>query len=314
MQSSTLLFCSTFTLSKSPFSTTFCSKCHPQTARIPLTLAKRNRPIWRMEAIEGGTIPESPEDPPIEVNYFDAAASPEADPPTVSELPLFPLQMVVNPGTPVPLHIFELRYRLLFNRIRDGDSRFGIVLYDPESAALASIGCTAELTRFEPMPDGRIMTNNIGRERFRIIRIIKEKPYTRAMVEFLKDDAPEEDLSSLMDEVWITLKEVLRLSNKIYDKGLDLSPDIKRLAPGGEADKEEKKEDSMPEGWPSPRRVEDFSFAVCQVLDMPLKEQQILLQTRDTAQRLARQNKMLQTAQRYLAAQSTIKDAGLGKW
>lgn len=189
------------------------------------------------------------------------------------------------------------------------------MLYDPESAALASVGCAAELTRFEPLPDGRIMTNNIGRERFRIVRIIDEKPFTRAMVEFLNDDAPQENLSAIMEEVWKTLQDVLRLSNKLYDKGLDLSPDIKRLAPGGEADKEEKpSEENMPEGWPSPRRAEDFSFAVCQVLDMPLKEQQILLQIRDTAARLGRQSKMLQTAQRYLAAQVTIKDAGLGEW
>lgn len=268
-------------------------------------------------------MPELPEEPPAEVEYFDRGASVGADPPRVAELPLFPLQMVLNPGTPVPLHIFELRYRLLFNRIRDGDARFGIVLYDPESAALASVGCAAELTRFEPMPDGRIMTNNIGRERFRIVRIIDEKPYTRAMVEFLKDDAPQENLSELMADVWQLLQDVLRLSNKLYDKVLDLSPDLKRLAPGTDrtdtqdgdaAEKAKETGEGIPEGWPSPQRLEDFSFAVCQTLDMPLKEQQILLQTRDTSARLRRQNKMLKTARQYLAAQVTIKNAGLGTW
>lgn len=158
------------------------------------------------------------------------------------------------------------------------------------------------------MPDGRIMVNNIGRERFRILRIIEEKPYTRAVVQFMHDDAPSDNLTSLVGEVWQALQDVLRLSNKLYDKVLDLSPDLKRLAPGVSAGEGE---EGLPEGWPSPAKLEQFSFAVCQVLDMPLKEQQIMLQICDTRARLQRQFKMLKTARQYLAAQVTIKDAGL---
>jgi hypothetical protein len=58
-------------------------------------------------------------------------------------------------------------------------------------------------------------------------------------------------------------------------------------------------------------RTQDFSFAVSQVLDMPLSEQQILLQTRRTSHRLRKQNRMLDTARQYLAAQVVIKEAGL---
>lgn len=262
--------------------------------------------------IPGGPAPDFSDDPAPPVEYYDLSSAPDPAPllPEQRELPLFPLRMVLNPGTPVPLHVFELRYRLLFNRIRDTDSRFGIVMYNPDSSSLASIGCAAELTRFEPLPDGRIMTNNIGRERFRILRIIEEKPYTRAVVEHVYDETPDEDLSALMEDVWVVLQDVLRLSNKLYDKVLDLSPEIRRLAPGGDADFEGA-ETRTKDGWPSPRRLEDFSFAVCQVLDMPLEEQQILLQIRNTGKRLRRQNKMLQTARQYLAAQVTIKNAGL---
>lgn len=312
---SPLLFCSPFTPTP-PASRLPCRLCRaPQLrARLP----KRHRAHVSMSEIPSGSVPDFADEPSVEVEYFDRADSVSADPPSSAELPLFPLQMVLNPGTPVPLHIFELRYRLLFNRIRDADSRFGIVLSDPDSSNLASIGCAAELTRFEPLPDGRIVTNNIGRERFRIVRIVEEKPYTRAIVEFVSDDKPLVDLTPLVEEVWTVLQDVLRLSNKLYDKVLDLSPELKRLAPGGEGEGEEgkveHKEEGVPDGWLSPRRLEDFSFAVCQVLDMPLKEQQILLQIRDTEKRLRRQNKMLQTARQYLAAQVTIKDVGLGEW
>ncbi|PXF41623.1 LON peptidase N-terminal domain and RING finger protein 3 [Gracilariopsis chorda] len=260
------------------------------------------------DSVDGGTMPSFPDDEPQAVQFFNASKQPDSvDESALVELPLFPLQLVLMPAMNLPLHIFELRYRLLFNRLRDGDARFGIVLYDANTSSLAQVGCSAELTRFEPLPDGRIMTDNVGRRRFEIVKIIDEKPYTRALVRFFDDKAPGGDLSSLVKEVSLALQDVLRLSNKLYDKVLDLSPDIKRLAPNGQIPQTD---DS---GWPSPSMVQEFSFSVCQVLDMPLKEQQILLQIDDTAARLRRQEKMLDTARKYLAAQVTIKEAGLGQ-
>lgn len=254
-----------------------------------------------------------------EVQFFKASSpstdsSPESVPTSsIIELPLFPLGLVLNPGTNIPLHIFELRYRLLFNRVRDGDSRFGIVLLDGKTNSIALVGCTAQLTHFEPLPDGRIMTNNVAQQRFRIIRIIDEKPYTRAIVENVSDEEPKEDLSALVKEVWQALEDVLRLSNKLYDKVHELSPDIKRLAPDGVLIDDEK-EGKRADGRPSPKILEEFSFAVCQVLEMPVKDQQIMLQMTDTAARFRRQSKMLSTARQYLAAQVTIKEAGLKEW
>lgn len=305
MPHSSLFFCLSFPLPLSPNSPS-CTVCQPS---VHLRPPKRLRPV---AALEGDSSEKAPEFPNEPIQYFNPAKPPSHDPPSLSELPLFPLQMVLNPGTAVPLHIFELRYRLLFNRIRDSDGRFGIVLYNPDSSDLALIGCAAELTRFEPLPDGRIVTNNVGRQRFRIVRIMDDKPYTRAMVQFLSDEPPEQNLKQLMKDVWQTLEDVLRLSNKLYDKTLDLGSDLRRLAPLDGRDLGN--DGSLPEGWPSPTWVEEFSFAVNQVLDMPLAEQQILLQMRDTDARLRRQNKRLQVARQYLAAQVTIKEAGLGKW
>lgn len=272
----------------------------------------------RDETVDGGQMPEFTEKPD-KVQYFEPSLEQSQTPESfggggrISELALFPLQMVLNPGTTVPLHIFELRYRLLFNRVRDGDSRFGIIFYNGESNALALIGCAAELTRFEPLPDGRIMTNNIGKERFRVLKILEEKPYTRAIVEYIRDNTPREDLTDLYHRVWQELQDVLQLSNRLYDKTLELSPDVTRLAPKEDKAQLEEGVERGSDDWPAPDQLEDFSFAVSQVLDMPVKEQQILLQTRDTADRLRRQSKMLQTARQYLTAQVTIKDVDL-KW
>lgn len=236
-----------------------------------------------------------------------------------SELPLFPLSLVCQPGNSIPLHIFEMRYRLMFNRIRDGDSRFGIIMWDKDRDAIASVGCAAELVQFEPMPDGsgRIVTNSIGRSRFRVVNILDDKPYKRALVEYFSDDDIEAsqiaELSALEDKVWEALQDVLRLSNKLYDKRMELGKQIQELSPAG-VPKGKKLADAEAEGKVDEvdvQRMQDFSFAVAQVLDMPLEQQQLLLQTRSTLYRFQKQSKMLESARQFLAAQVTIKEAGL---
>lgn len=43
-------------------------------------------------------------------------------------LPLFPLRVVVFPRTPLPLHIFEDRYKEMVGEAISGQTEFGIVL------------------------------------------------------------------------------------------------------------------------------------------------------------------------------------------
>ena len=51
-----------------------------------------------------------------------------------SRLPLFPLGLVLLPGEPVPLHIFEPRYKEMVRVCLDGDRPFGIVYASPVGA------------------------------------------------------------------------------------------------------------------------------------------------------------------------------------
>ena len=44
------------------------------------------------------------------------------------EIPLFPLHVVLFPGSILPLHIFEKRYRLMTQFCLDNDLPFGVVL------------------------------------------------------------------------------------------------------------------------------------------------------------------------------------------
>ena len=60
----------------------------------------------------------------------------------VRELPLFPLpEVVLFPGRPLPLHIFEFRYRIMMNTILESDNRFGVLMWDSTQDKVVATGC-----------------------------------------------------------------------------------------------------------------------------------------------------------------------------
>lgn len=107
-------------------------------------------------------------------------------------LPLFPLQAVLFPRTPMPLHIFEERYREMFGEIlAEKGSEFGIVLASPKG--IASLGCTAVVDRvLERHEDGRLDIVTSGRRRFEIQSVNEERSFLRGRVEFFDDETDEE--------------------------------------------------------------------------------------------------------------------------
>jgi Lon protease-like protein len=102
-------------------------------------------------------------------------------------IPLFPLQIVVFPGTPLPLHIFEDRYKeMVGNAIRD-NTEFGIVLAQEEG--IVNAGCTVVVEKLNEMyPDGRMDVLTRGRRRFEIVALNEDKTYLQAEVNFFEDD------------------------------------------------------------------------------------------------------------------------------
>src|ERR1043166_3645129 len=91
----------------------------------------------------------------------------------VRELPLFPLPLVLFPGVPLPLHIFEPRYQRMLADIRARDSLFGLSYFDAAEAEGASpplghIGCVAEVTEVPPLPEGRANIMTVGLIRYRL--------------------------------------------------------------------------------------------------------------------------------------------------
>jgi len=128
-------------------------------------------------------------------------------------LPLFPLSFVLLPGMPVPLHIFEDRYKEMVRDISDAAGEFGVVLAKEEG--IVSIGCSARIDRIvNRYADGRLDLIAIGARRFRIESVDQERSYLRAEVEFFDDEDTSEPRPDLKKRALAAYRELLLLENE----------------------------------------------------------------------------------------------------
>jgi len=104
-------------------------------------------------------------------------------------LPLFPLRVVVFPRTPLPLHIFEQRYKEMIGDALRSGSEFGIVLAKEDG--IVNAGCTVTVEKvLKTYADGRMDIMTRGIRRFEILGLNEDKSYLRGEVEFFDDDEP----------------------------------------------------------------------------------------------------------------------------
>ncbi|HWC95465.1 MAG TPA: LON peptidase substrate-binding domain-containing protein [Candidatus Sulfopaludibacter sp.] len=102
-------------------------------------------------------------------------------------IPLFPLEVVVFPRTPLPLHIFEDRYKEMVGIAIRENSEFGMVLTKGEG--IVNAGCTVMVEKvLHVHPDGRMDILTRGLRRFEIQSLDEEKDYLQATVSFFDDD------------------------------------------------------------------------------------------------------------------------------
>lgn len=105
-------------------------------------------------------------------------------------LPLFPLDVVLFPGTPLPLHIFESRYKEMIAECLEQKGLFGILRVREE--ALADVGCAAEVLEVtKRYDDGRMDILTEGRRRFEVVQLNEERNFLRGEVLYFDDEAGE---------------------------------------------------------------------------------------------------------------------------
>ncbi|HUI25665.1 MAG TPA: LON peptidase substrate-binding domain-containing protein, partial [Candidatus Kryptonia bacterium] len=111
-------------------------------------------------------------------------------------IPLFPLpNVVLFPGVPLPLHVFEPRYREMVRDARAGESVIGMVLLKGEwqkdyygRPSIFDVGCAGRLVSVEPLSDGRSNILLHGIREFQIAREVGDHSYREAEVSWRPTD------------------------------------------------------------------------------------------------------------------------------
>jgi Lon protease-like protein len=135
-------------------------------------------------------------------------------------LPLFPLEVVLLPGTPLPLHIFEPRYKEMIAECLANSAPFGVVRALEDG--IAKIGCTAEIvTITKQYSDGRLDLVTEGRQRFEVLELNQERSFLRAEVLLLPDEASAPRLEDNTRAVELH-REILSLAGAVQNvSGID---------------------------------------------------------------------------------------------
>ena len=108
-------------------------------------------------------------------------------------IPLFPLDVVLFPGTVLPLHIFEPRYRRMVKRCLEESSEFGMLLSTPKG--VAGIGCTAEILEVvKRYVDGRMDIRTAGRAVFQVAELFTDD-LLAGRVEYLEEESAQAESS-----------------------------------------------------------------------------------------------------------------------
>lgn len=194
----------------------------------------------------------------------------------MSRLPIFPLDVVLFPNVPLPLHIFEERYRAMINHCIDESVPFGVVYHRGQD--VKTIGCSAVVERIiKRYDDGRMDILAIGHERFAIDELDSTGLYLEADVRFLDEAMESENDDALQPAVAALLK---------YAYYAEIELDRQRL-------------DSL--------TGNQLSFLIAGIDLIGLDTKQELLETEDLDDRLERAVAALTAVNNRLAAAARVK-------
>jgi Lon protease-like protein len=151
-------------------------------------------------------------------------------------LPIFPLSVVLFPGTPLPLHIFEPRYRRMLADCLEGDRRFGITPagQEDEMPKPGTVGCIAEIRVNQELPDGRSNIIVLGADRFVLTRPLEDAaPYYVALVQPFGEEPgsdPSGDTAARLRELFLGYYALLRQLNDVEPEDPSLPDDSMGLS------------------------------------------------------------------------------------
>lgn len=200
-------------------------------------------------------------------------------------VPLFPLKTVLFPAGVLPLKVFETRYIDMVRECMKDGSPFGVVLIksgqEVEMAAEPEeVGCLAHIIDWDMETLGLMMLRTRGGDRFRILatRVLPDQRL-EAQIQLITADDNAEAVSDIHVTCAKTLKIVI---DDIHAKG--------RAEQG----------DAFISPFSQPIQLDSASWVAnrwCEILPIPLKARQKLLELRDAQSRLSIVHQYLQQHQ-----------------
>jgi len=215
------------------------------------------------------------------------------------EIPIFPLATVLFPGTILPLHIFEERYKEMMRYAIDHNGLFGLSFRDNANVGkdtvpeIGSVGCLAKINAVMPLEDGRMNLISSGVLRYRITGYPQMVPFLIARVETFTDEPEhDEELTNLFESLSKTSKELVAAAQSLNETGAVFNPDL-------------------------PEDPEAFSLQITSMLPIENDLKQTFLEMTSTRSRLMRLKPLINsTLSNYTARlqmQERAKSNGHGK-
>jgi hypothetical protein len=184
-------------------------------------------------------------------------------------IPIFPLPSTVfYPGTPLPLHIFEPRYRQMTADALESERKIGMVLLKPNWEAtyfdrpdIFTVGCVGNIEKEIRHPDGKYNFTLIGLRRFRVIKELEGKLYRRAEIELL-----EEQNEQVIDDT----------PNTVRDGLIDRYRELTSMIPKNNLEEPD---------WNLGEKLSQFVDRFAYRLDLNLEQKQIFLEEQNVLRR-----------------------------
>jgi hypothetical protein len=215
-------------------------------------------------------------------------------------LPYFPLHVVLFPHLPLPLHIFEERYRTMTrDLLADGSpfgGRFVISNGGDDDPPAGAVGTVAEVRRAERFADGRWALVVVGAERVALGAVDRSGPYALIEVEPLPEsvgDAVKAD--RLLPQVQAALDAYLDTVKRFVASAASVGRESQEITDVAASLDEVLKPIQLPD---DPLAA---SYAVAGVLQIELSRKQHLLELPDGATRLQSELSLLRREARLLA-------------
>lgn len=196
-------------------------------------------------------------------------------------LPLFPLNTVLFPGGVLPLKVFETRYVDMVRQCMKSATPFGVVRIKSgqevgPAAEPETVGCLANITQWDMQDLGVLLLRTQGGERFRIIETrVLEDQRLEARIEMIPAD-----VAVAVSDMHLSCAKALKLViDDINIKG------------------REEQGNTFISPFAQPVQLDNTGWVAnrwCEILPIPLKARQRLLELESAKSRLAIVHQYLQ--------------------